>query len=87
MIRPVLTRWTAYYLAYERLLVLREVLECIVISDEHKAESEKQVITGSREARKEAKKMVDIIRNPLFWYNLLRHDLFHNLSILFNLYV
>lgn len=74
VIRPVPTRWTAYYLAYRRLLDLRTTLEFIVVDDANKQLSERQVIpaTQDRAAREKASRMVEIIKSPLFWNSLAR---------------
>lgn len=74
VIRPVPTRWTAYYLAYRRLLDLRSTLELIVIADANKQPADRQVIQPSadRASREKAAKMVEIIKSELFWPSLVR---------------
>jgi hypothetical protein len=44
VIRPVLTRWTAFYLAYTRLLKLQRPIDNVIEDDAHKAEQDRQVI-------------------------------------------
>ena len=76
VIRPVPTRWTAYYLAYRRLLDLRPTLELIVISDANKQPADRQIIPADRSAdrstREKAEKMVAIIKSGVFWQSLVR---------------
>ncbi|KAJ3497528.1 hypothetical protein NLJ89_g10338 [Agrocybe chaxingu] len=79
VIRPVATRWTAFYLAYRRLLDLRSALEFIVAADELRASEDRIVVPqNDRSAREKAKKMVKLIRDPIFWGNLTRIK--HHLS-------
>jgi hypothetical protein len=71
VIQPVPTRWTAFYLAYRRLLDLRSTLEFIIADDAQKAPEEQQVIPlKDRAAQEKAQRMVSIIKNPLFWISL-----------------
>jgi len=72
VIRPVPTRWTAYFLAYRRLLELRVILELIVAEDAAKALEHRQVIIGDRDAQSTARKMVECIKDGFFWNSLAR---------------
>lgn len=74
VIRPVPTRWTAYYLAYRRLLDLKTTLELIIAEDASKDPVDRQVIPeqGDRAAREKAVKMVDLIRRADFWQSISR---------------
>lgn len=73
VIRPVPTRWTAYYLAYRHLLDLRETLELIIVLDAQKAPQDRQVVPEKdRQAREKAQKMVVLAKNPVFWQSLAR---------------
>ncbi len=74
VIRPVPTRWTAYYLAYRRLLDLRTTLNLIVAEDASKNPADRQVIPaqGERAAREKAAKMVDLINSATFWQSIAR---------------
>ena len=73
VIQAVLTRWTAHYLAYERLLDLKWVVETLVRNDELLPREEKRVINGDADARQKATKMVVIIKDALFWHSLARY--------------
>jgi hypothetical protein len=70
VIRAVLTRWTAHYLAFKRLLELRWVLEQMLRDDRGALES--QIIIGTSDAKAKARKMFSIIDDSAFWHNLLR---------------
>ncbi|KAH8101722.1 ribonuclease H-like domain-containing protein [Cristinia sonorae] len=64
---PVLTRWTSHYLAVQRLLALRGFLEaCIAL---HK-ETLISVAGKTRNAREHATKIIEYVKNPVFWESL-----------------
>jgi hypothetical protein len=67
-IRPVVTRWTAHYSAYERLLQLRWVLESLV----RKESDQPLLITGTSRAREKAQEMIRIILDANFWHQILK---------------
>jgi len=73
VIRAVLTRWTAHYLAYSRLLDLRKMLVIMVDADEGRSENEKCVIAGDPRSKRKAEGMVALIRDNVFWKGLLRY--------------
>lgn len=54
VLRIVLTRWTAHFLAFRRLLELRQALDIIVTQEENRAEDQKLIIKGRREAKEQA---------------------------------
>jgi hypothetical protein len=74
VLRAVLTRWTAHYNAYRRLLDLYIPLKFLVDHDARHpgSENERQriLITGNKKAQEKAEAMVRIIRDPLFWHKL-----------------
>jgi hypothetical protein len=72
IIRAVLTRWTAHYQSYSRLLDLRSVLVMVVEMDSRRVEQERCVVAGDAKAKKKANDMVALIRNDTFWRALLR---------------
>ena len=86
VIRAVLTRWTAHYLAYSRLLDLRKMLVIMVDADEGRSENEKCIIAGDARSKKKAEGMVTLIKNDVFWKGLLRYGdrllfmLFHSID-------
>jgi hypothetical protein len=76
VIRAVLTRWTAHYLAFSRLLELQHPLKVLVIQDAM-AEPDKKVLvpsSGSKANKQKAKDMVAIIEDGAFWHALARCD-------------
>ena len=73
VIRAVLTRWTAHYLSYTRLLDLRSVLVMVVEVDSHQPDKDRRVIAGDAKARKKVTDMVALIKNDAFWKALLRY--------------
>lgn len=83
VIRAVLTRWTAHYQAYSRLLDLRPVLVMVAATDECRSERERCLVAGDAKAKKKATAMVTLIRNDTFWRALLRYGS----SSLFHIYV
>ena len=74
VLRAVLTRWTAHYNAYRRLLDLYIPLKLLTDHDAKLlgSENERQriLITGNKKAQEKAQEMVKIIRNPVFWHKL-----------------
>ena len=71
----VITRWTAHYLAFRRLLELKLPLRALVNQDAM-APSGQQILVplGSTAANKrKAHEMVAIIENPTFWLSLDRY--------------
>jgi hypothetical protein len=70
VIRTVISRWTTHLRAYERLLLLRNVLQSVMLTDANRRES--QIVIGDRSAKTKAKKMLDLIDNGVFWQSLAR---------------
>ena len=74
MIRAVITRWTAHFAAYARILDIRWV-EQLVREDEALPRNESRLMTGDKTSQQKAEKMIAIIKNPAFWHNLARYVL------------
>jgi len=72
VLRIVITRWTAHFLAYRRLLELHQSLEIIVTQEENRPDNEKLIIKGRREAKEHSRKMMKLIQNSVFWHALAR---------------
>jgi len=74
VLRAVLTRWTAHYNAYRRLLELYIPLKLLADHDEkhpgNENERKRIMITGNKKAQQKAETMVRIIRDPIFWHRL-----------------
>ena len=85
MIRPVATRWTAFFLAYSRLLRLKPILDYIVVDDNSKDKIDQILIWGKLEARRKAEQMIAIINNKAFWDSLARYTVYfiyaHNVQL------
>ena len=81
-IRPVITRWTAHYLAFRCLLELKLPLWALINQDAM-APSGQQILVplGSMAANKrKAREMVAIIENPTFWLSLDRYAMHYSSS-------
>lgn len=50
VIRPVPTRWTAFYLAYRRLLDLRVALEAVISADALLDPKDQHIVSGKKDA-------------------------------------
>ena len=74
VIRAVLTRWTAHYQAYARLLDLRLVLIMLIDTDSRRPEKDMCVVAGDSKAKRKARDMVTLIKNEHFWVSLLRYE-------------
>jgi hypothetical protein len=72
VICAVLTRWTAHYLAYSRLIQLSPTLKLLVQQDEMRATPNSRLITGDKKAKEKARRMVKLIKNEVFWKALVR---------------
>ena len=73
VIRAVLTRWTAHYLAYRRLLEIRLSLQILVENDEKLELRSQQLLLGDVSTREQARKNIAIIKNSAFWHALARY--------------
>jgi hypothetical protein len=74
VLRAILTRWTAHYTSFVRLLTLSSDLIIIANKDLAMIPQDLAVngvmITGDRAAQVKARKMVDVIKNPVFWQKI-----------------
>lgn len=74
VIRTVLTHWTAHYLAYRRLLDLRESLRFLCIQDRQEPHS--NIVTGTTASKQKACDMLELIeKDGPFWHSLARYVL------------
>jgi hypothetical protein len=78
VIRAVLTRWTAHYLAYRRLLEIRISLQLLVENDEKLELRNRQLLIGDASARERSRKNIAVVKNSAFWHALARYVLFHS---------
>ena len=65
VIRPVATRWTAFFLAYMRLLQLLWVLQLLVQLYRNR------LLSGKAASRRKAQEMIVIIERLEFWHGLV----------------
>ncbi|KAH9029946.1 ribonuclease H-like domain-containing protein [Lactarius pseudohatsudake] len=72
VIRAVLTRWTAHYLAYRRLLEIRLSLQLLVENDEKLERKSQQLLLGDASTRERSRKNISVIKNSAFWHALAR---------------
>ena len=72
VIRAVITRWTAHYLAYDRLIVLHPALTMVVGDDSSciQARLGSKIITGNAAAKAKAERMINVITSEEFWKSL-----------------
>ena len=73
IIRPVPTRWTAFYLAYKRLLDLRKVLKIVVQTDDMKLPQDRIWVQGDKEAKIKARQMAAEVLDSTFWHGIVRY--------------
>lgn len=74
VIRAVLSRWTAHYLAFRRLLELQHPLRALVNRDAM-APPDQQILSpssGTAANKRKAHEMKEIIENSGFWHSLAR---------------
>lgn len=72
VLRIFLPRWTAHFLAYRRLLELRQTLEIIATQEENRPDDKKLIIKGKPEVKEHAQKMMKLVQNPVFWFSIAR---------------
>ena len=72
VIRAVITRWTAHYLAYSRLINLRPALMVITTNNSARVQSRlgSHIITGNVATKNKAERMIAAIVDPRFWSSL-----------------
>jgi hypothetical protein len=70
VIRAVLTRWTAHYLAYKRLLELKWVLETVTQQDALRLANEQILVSGDAKAKEKARKIIMIAEDADFWQSI-----------------
>ncbi|KAG1726523.1 uncharacterized protein EDB91DRAFT_1061573, partial [Suillus paluster] len=69
VIRAVLTRWTAHYLTFRRLLDLKFALD-ILVRQEKSLRRDSKIITGDTASQKKATEMLALIEDPVMWMTL-----------------
>ena len=67
VVRAVITRWTAHYLAYQQLLELRPALQSLVLDGSCHPPNQSVFIKGPTALKNKAKVMIEIINNRNFW--------------------
>ncbi|EEB92774.1 hypothetical protein MPER_08670, partial [Moniliophthora perniciosa FA553] len=68
----VLTRWTSHYQAFRRLLQVRSQLVAVMATEGARSTRDKLIITGTKDAKERAIKMIEHIHNPLMWRAVTR---------------
>jgi len=66
-----LTRWTAHYLAFRRLLDIKFALD-ILVRQEKGLGRDSKIVTGDAAARRKATEMLKLIEEPEMWLILTR---------------
>lgn len=80
VIRAVLTRWTAHYLAFQRLLELQHPLQALVNRDAMPPPDQRVLNpqSGTAANKRKAREMTAIIQNSGFWHSLARYIFLKN---------
>ncbi|KIY49894.1 hypothetical protein FISHEDRAFT_31177, partial [Fistulina hepatica ATCC 64428] len=78
VLNAVITRWTAHYVAYSRLLELHDVLAVLVAKDEAMVPENRFLIPkkGKRDAKLKAARMVGILKSSVFWHTITQIKMF-----------
>lgn len=74
VIHAVLTHWTAHYLAFRQLLDLQTTLD-ILVEQERKHGNDAKIVTGDATSGQKARRMLELIEDPLMWHILARYYL------------
>ena len=72
VIHAVITRWTAHYLAFHRLLDLKQTLEILVSREKEAPNGSKIIVAGDATSQKKGSEIIKIIEDSLFWHMILR---------------
>jgi hypothetical protein len=72
VLRAVLTRWTSHYLAFQRLIELRDGLMAIVYEDRARSADQKRIVIGDKKTREKSEAMINVIVDSAFWIALVR---------------
>ena len=70
ILRAVITRWTAHYLAYRRLLDVHRALQSMVLEDACRPPASSFFIKGPAASKTKARTMIEIIGDNNFWAHL-----------------
>ena len=76
LIRVVITRWTAHFLAFKWLLDLKWVLDHLIQNDELLPPKDQCLTASDSKACKKAKKMIALIKNSEFWHSIANMYIF-----------
>lgn len=70
IMRAVPTRWTAFHLAFRRLLRLQPSILAAVNEDESRIATQRLIIQGDSRSKARAKAMVELTRSQALWSGL-----------------
>lgn len=70
VIRAVITRWTAHYLAYRRLLELQPTISWVIQDDEARGQESRFIAGTKQAARTKGNEMVKLMKNSVFWESI-----------------
>lgn len=72
VIRPVITRWTAHYMAFRRLLILSSSLKSLVYGDPGKRDDDRlfDVRSETKKQKEKSVRIQGIIKDNAFWHNI-----------------
>ena len=74
VLRAIITRWTAHFHAYDRLLLIQEHLRIIVYQDAALSSNLKKIVQGDARAKARAAEMCELIKTAVFWTFLARYS-------------
>jgi len=69
----VLTCWTAHYMTFNHLLELHPTIMAVIYQDEVRAPADKLIITGNAKTKEKSRKMIEILKDNLFWFAIARY--------------
>jgi hypothetical protein len=72
VMRPVITYWTARYMAFCQLLILSSSLRSLVYADHGKIGNERlfDIPNETKKQKDKSVQMQGIIKNNVFWHNI-----------------
>ncbi|KAI0703531.1 hypothetical protein C8T65DRAFT_578734, partial [Cerioporus squamosus] len=78
VLHPVKMRWMSHYIAYARVLYLGPTLRAIIADNEANGPGHPTFLSGIKkpDARKQARNMIQILKDGQFWHDLSRVKLY-----------
>jgi hypothetical protein len=75
LLRGLETRWSSFYLAFERLERLEDTIKYVIADDQRKPNKDQIIVQGNTRAKVKAEQIVRRLQTPAFWDTTKRYEL------------